>query len=366
MKKSLCIDARMLRHSGIGTVIRNLVPFLAQEFHTTLILPESSSEFDFESVDVARIKASSGIYSLREQVEIPLKVPKTDLLWVPHYNIPVFPTRAQKLVVTIHDVFHLDFANTLSVFKQLYSRSLMQIIGQKADGILTVSQFSKGRILAHLPLDPARIKVVYNGIDWKQFSNPGPSQSDPKPFPQPYYLWVGNVKPHKNLGLIVQSLQQLSRRNFPLPHIVLAGKLDGLITRELEALEEIQNNPVLKPQFHFLGEVSDAELIGLYQNAEALLFPSLYEGFGLPPLEALACGMVSVVSRIEVLEEIYENAAIFVDPFDSEELTKIFEGGISKIAKENLLKNGQELKKNLTWEKTALAYIEAFNQIAAN
>ena len=131
-------------------------------------------------------------------------------------------------------------------------------------------------------------------------------------------------------------------------------------------IKKDQNNPILKPQFHFLGEVSDSELIDLYRNAEALLFPSLYEGFGLPPLEALACGTISVVSRIEVLEELYSDSVIFVDPFDPKELTRFFVDGISAIEKENLFQNGQKLKKNLTWDKTALAYIEAFDQIAAN
>lgn len=365
MKKSLCIDARMVRHSGIGTVIRHLVPFMAREFDTTVILPQSSFDTDFQYVSLNRIAAVSGIYSIKEQVEIPLKVPKCDVLWVPHYNIPVLPTRARRMAVTVHDVFHLDFFKTLSLFKQLYSKGLMQVLARRADVVLTVSNFSKKRLLHHLPIDPTKVRVVYNGIDSEVFLQSGISDKPPFSLQSPYYLWVGNVKPHKNLGLIVKAMAQMAELNLPLPYIAIAGKLEGLLTKESAALEWIEQNPKLKPQFLFLGEVSDSELVALYRNAKALLFPSLYEGFGLPPLEALACGTLPVLSRIEVLEELYHGSAVFVNPVDLKELADFFMRGIEENDREKKLQNGLELVKNQTWEKTAMAYIEAFDQIAA-
>lgn len=366
MKRSLCIDGRMARHSGIGTVIRNLVPYLASEFDTSILLPPTLYKTEFQNLNLKRIQVSSDIYSLKEQVEIPLKVPNTDLLWVPHYNIPVWPTRARHLAVTVHDTFHLDFAESLSVVKQLYAKSLMQTIARKASVILTVSNFSKNCLSNHLSVDLSKIQVIYNGIDSEVFELPVSREHLPNSILTPYYLWVGNIKPNKNLILLVKAMEKMEEKKMSLPLIVLAGKMEGLRSHEVEAVERINVNPILKRQFIFLGEVSGSQLLALYQNAEALLFPSRYEGFGLPPLEALAAGILPVVSRIPVMTELYSEKAVFVDPEYPEELVNFFCEGNPKKTFAHLVENGKSLVKKLNWEVTALGYINAFHQIAAS
>lgn len=269
------IDARMIRSGGIGTYIQNLLPHL--------------------SLEIAPLKAP--IYSLREQLEFPWKIPACDLFFSPHFNVPLLPIRAKKRVVTIHDVFHLDHGMQMA-------RPLLKKASSSTH-IITVSEFSKKRILHYFP--KANVTVIHPGADHLLKIEPSPLDVQ-----KPFYLCVGSEKPHKNLNFVRKLV----------PNLVIAT-----------------------------GDLPIENLVWLYRNARALIFPSLYEGWGLPPLEAMSLGCPVLASNAASIPEACGDAALYFDPKLPETLLE----AISRLPKyrNRLIEKGRERSSLFTWKQTA-------------
>lgn len=312
----LCVDVRMANSSGIGTFIRSLLPFLNQPPFRLILLGQ---EIPFQAP----------LYSLQEQISYPLKIPRCDLFWSPHYNVPLLPIRAKKRAVTIHDVCHLAFGSKLQkVYAQFVMKKALQ-----SQVVTTVSKFSQKEIQKYL--GPAPIEVI--PIAPKAMEKETvPQYSLPKQF----ILYVGNVKPHKNLQRLMRALPDID--------LVLVGK------GEIEKRERVWP----------LGEVPDSDLPYLYKKAKALVFPSLYEGFGLPPLEAMSCGCPTIVSQAASIPEVCGDASYYFHPEKEEEIRKAIETVISHDAvREELIQKGFERVKCFSWEKTGALYRELFEKV---
>jgi glycosyltransferase involved in cell wall biosynthesis len=200
--------------------------------------------------------------------------------------------------------------------------------------------------------------VVHNGVaaSWCAFSK---SQA---PHPKPFFLYAGNVKPHKNLGVLLEGFSLISEQ---VPHdLVILGKQEGFITGD----ESIVHRAALsKGRVHLVGWVDDEEVYRQYfANAEALLLPSLYEGFGLTPLEAMACGCPVLVSNVGALPEIYGDAALYCDPRNprdiAEKMLQIVQDG---NLREELRRKGYMRAKQFTWEKCAHQTLEVIEKVLA-
>jgi len=258
--KEICIDARMAFHSGIGTYIRNIIPMLKNgPFKLRLIVnaevvkkwPELST-FDL-------ILARAPIYSLAEQVTLPFLVPRCDLFWSPHYNTPVMPLRARKRVVTIHDVYHLAFGQTLSLPKRLYAQTVIKRAAKISDHILTDSKFSKDEIMKYTGTKKEKISAVHLGVDSSFFC---PTQEEgflqqlreKYQLPKKYFLFVSNLAPQKNIGRLLQAWDILIKK-FPDWKLVLVGK-----KVKVDAWEFIlDQNSLLKSRVLFLGQVDNRD-----------------------------------------------------------------------------------------------------------
>lgn len=269
------IDARMIRCGGIGTYIQNLLPYL--------------------SLEVAPLK--SPIYSLREQLEFPRKIPPCDLFFSPHFNVPLLPIRAKKRIVTIHDVFHLD--HNMHMARPLLKKAA------SSTHIITVSEFSKSRILHYFP--KANVTVIHPGADHLLNIEPRPLDVH-----KPFYLCVGNEKPHKNLAFVRKIV----------PNLVIAK-----------------------------GDLPIENLVWLYQNAEALIFPSLYEGWGLPPLEAMSLGCPVLASNATSIPEACGDAALYFAPTSPETLLEAI--ALLPEKRKILIEKGRRRAASLTWKQTA-------------
>jgi glycosyltransferase involved in cell wall biosynthesis len=301
----------MYLSSGIGVYLQNLLPRIAQ------IIPQEKMTLLCSAAVAERLRASlpraglrilkSGIYSLREQLELMRHAPSGGgVWWSPHFNVPV--AYAGKLVVTIHDLFHLTSREVRrSPVKLAYARVMFGAVRRHAHKVICVSRFTAGEFERLVGAKGDQIEVVHNGLD-ENWLTP---VSGPRIQERPYFLFVGNFKPNKNIGGLIRAFAAISSR---VPHdLVIVGKRSGFITgdRNAERLAE-----TVGPRVKFTGFVDQESLRRWYRDAAALVFPSFYEGFGFPPLEAMAVECPVVASNAASLPEVCGDAVLYCDPAD--------------------------------------------------
>ena len=359
----LIIDCRMINSSGIGTYIKNLLPFLENYFDLILL----GNEKEIEKLNLSKVKdiiqLNSKIYSIKEQLELFNKTPKGDIFWSPHYNIPIFPIKVKKRVVTIHDVFHLAFYDTLNFKQKIYAKTMINLALKLSDIVFTVSNFSKSEITKHVKVREDKLKVVYNGVDQNIFKPIKDNDickniKNKYNLPDSFILYVGNVKPHKNLKNALLAFEKVSTKFCDFKFVII-GKKEGFITGDNEIMRIIASSKVLNQNVVFTGYIEDKDLPFIYNVATIFVFPSLYEGFGLPPLEAMACGCPCVVSNAASLPEVCGDAAYYVNPYDVEDIAR----GIERVLtdenlRQSLIQKGFENVKRFSWENSAKKMIE--------
>ncbi len=244
------------------------------------------------------------------------------------------------LVFTIHDLIHLRFPEETSAHKQAYYRLVVRPAAGRAYRVLTVSEFSKREILEWAGLPKEKVLVVGNGVG-SEFSSEGKRNVSG----YPYLFYVGNLKPHKNLQRLLKAFARSG----------LSGEVRLLCTGSPdEPSLRLIRDMGLEDCVIFKGVIPDEELPAYYRGALALVFPSLYEGFGLPALEAMACGTPVVTSGITALPEVVGDAAVVVDPYDAESIA----WGIRRVVEDNALREelrrkGIERAKQFSWDRTA-------------
>jgi glycosyltransferase involved in cell wall biosynthesis len=310
----LTADLRMYCHSGIGRYLRNLFPPLlpllrAEKIRVLASRQAVGAASWLSDPRVEFIESAAPIYSIQEQI-LGLSVATRalhpgDTLWVPHFNAPLL--HRGRMVVTIHDVAPLAMPQILSNgIKRAYARLLIERALSKAVAILCVSEFTRNEIASRLHVPAAKMTVTHPGLDADWPANaPAHLEEDGTP----YFLYVGNVKPNKNLGLLLRSFASVQDK---LPHrLVLAGQFSDFGTGDSAVLQQAE---AMGKRVRFAGVVNDAELQSLYAGAVALVQPSLYEGFGLPLLEAMRLGCPVLCSTAGSLPEVAGNAALYFDP----------------------------------------------------
>ena len=258
-------------------------------------------------------------YSVAEQIAIPWLVhrERPDVFHTPHYVLS--PLTTVKSVVTIHDCIHLMFPQYLpNRLAPYYARGAMWTAAHRASRILTVSEASKRDILRFFKVPDAKIEVIYNAIDDRFDTAPDEEQvrmvRERFQLDGEFLLYAGNIKPHKNVDRLIEAFHQLhSESRFAHLTLLIIG-------------DEISKYPTLRRAVHrlklrthvrFLGFVPYETLHVLYRLASVFVFPSLYEGFGLPPLEAMASGTPVVTSNVSSLPEVTGDAAMLIDPYDA-------------------------------------------------
>jgi glycosyltransferase involved in cell wall biosynthesis len=310
-REHIAIDSRMAGQSRIGTNLTEMVPrvvSLWSDARFTLIGNVETLRGLASGARVAYAECSSPIYSIAEQLTVPRAIPHdAALLWVPHYNIPLLYRGA--LAVTLHDVNHLALPQK-SMLRRAYARTLHDAVRRRARLVMCVSEFT-ARECRRLVGEPRALAVIKNGVGTRWFDLK-PARA---PGAVPYLLYVGNVKPHKNLARLIQAFEQIAAS---IPHrLVIVGRKEGLLTSDEAAFTRAA---ALGERVQYAGQVSDAELESLVANCDALVLPSLYEGFGLPPLEALACGRPVAVSLGSSLPEVCGPEADYFDPTSTESI----------------------------------------------
>lgn len=351
--KKITIDARMINASGIGTFIKNILKrmiLLKSDWHFYILgNPKELLTFNYLKVNnVTIIKCIAPIYSIKEQIELIRNIPTdTDIMWSPHYNVPVL--YKGKLLVTIHDVFHLampQFVNGLH--KKLYAKFMFEIVKRKSSKIICVSNFSANELKKYIGVDDSKIIVVYAGVDQDFFLVSIGELVHNKP----YLLYVGNVKPHKNLSNLIRAFLNIKDKiNYDL---IIVGKKEGFITGNCKVEELIKGN---EDRIIFTGYVSDDKLKQYYKQAKLFIFPSLYEGFGSPPLEALSAGIPVIASDIPAVKEVCANMVNYFNPYDINDISLTILNNIN-----GKQKNKYDLNK-YDWNVCVNKYINLIEQL---
>jgi glycosyltransferase involved in cell wall biosynthesis len=216
----------------------------------------------------------------------------------PGYGVPA--TWRSRAALTVHDLIHLDVAGEGHWMKDLYYQRVVRRFVRRADVVLTVSEFSRGRIVDWSGADPDSVVVVGNGVSEDYFVGAAERVS------RDYILFVGNHKPHKNVSRLVEAVSRLSVGDVRL---AFTGPPDAEVV-------EVARMHGLADRLDFLGPVPEADLPLVYARAAAVAIPSLYEGFGLPALEGMAAGVPVVASTVTALPEVVGDVGIGVDPLD--------------------------------------------------
>jgi len=365
----IAIDARKLHDFGIGTYTRNLLRHLARlDPDTEYVLLCQEADLGIASQlgrNFRTVLEPSPNYSVREQVHVPwvLHRERVDVFHAPHYVLP--PLIRCRSVVTIHDCIHLMFPQYLpNRAAYLYAKASMWTAAHRSDRILTVSEASKRDILHFFNVPAEKIVVVYNAIDERFWVEPAREDvnrvRERYQLDHPFVLYVGNIKPHKNLVRLIEAFNELWRHGFDDLKLLIIG--DEI--SKLPALRRAVHRHKLHKQVRFLGYLPDETLAILYRLAAVFVFPSLYEGFGLPPLEAMASGAPVVTSNVSSLPEVAGDAAVLVDPYD---VASIVDGMrrvlTDPVLADELRRKGPIRAREFSWERSVARTRDVYHQV---
>jgi glycosyltransferase involved in cell wall biosynthesis len=367
----VAIDVRKLHDFGVGTYIRNLLRYLARlDSSTEYVLLCRRSDLGIAAQLGPNFRAvleSSRGYSIREQLHVPwvLMREKPDVYHAPHYVLPLaVPSRS---VVTIHDCIHLMFPQYLpNRMAHVYARVSMWGSAKRSNRILTVSEASKRDIIRFFNVKPDKVVVVYNAIDERFWTRPTEEEvtrvRERYQLQHRFVLYVGNIKPHKNLVRLIQAFERLRKEPFDELTLLIIG--DEI--SKLPALRHAVHKYKLHKQVRFLGFVPDKTLAVLYHLASVFVFPSLYEGFGLPPLEAMASGTPVVTSNVSSMPEVAGDAALLVDPYQVESIVDALRRVLTDSAlADDLRHKGLVRARGFSWERSVARTLALYQEVAA-
>jgi glycosyltransferase involved in cell wall biosynthesis len=284
-----------------------------------------------------------------------------DVLHCPGTMVPLRTTLP--LVVTVHDVLAWRSPELFSRAGAAQQRLLVARAAKRADRILVASEYTRSELVDLVGISPDRIGVVPLGVDRRfQPIEPEPMQLAHRfgiP-PTPFLLWVGTPEPRKNLAALLRAFG-LVRRRAPECVLVVVG-MDRVTDRDLERELEHLGSSVIRPGF-----VTDDDLVALYSATACLVFPSLNEGFGLPPLEAMACGAPVVASNRSSIPEVVGDAGILVDATDPDDIADGIERVVlSKDTTADLRRRGLAHARQFTWDRCAQLTVAAYHEAIAN
>ncbi|MBN2884751.1 glycosyltransferase family 4 protein [Patescibacteria group bacterium] len=326
--------------------------------------------FDHAQLSIKRSRIPNKIfnYFLQKSLAWP-KLDKlvggVDIFWSPHINFTKLSSRT-KHVLTIHDISFLRYPEFFSYRKNFWHKALvLKKLTDSCAAIVAVSENTRRDIIDLLQVPEEKVITIYSGLN---VSVALPSPEKEKNFfrrhelKSNFILYLGTIEPRKNIAGLIYAYNRLRDENIKLVDVqlVLAGA-NGWRNR---AIYRAWENSPYRRDIKFLGYVSDGEKELLYRRAQVFVYPSYYEGFGLPPLEAMAHSLPVITSNVSSLPEVVGAAALSINPYDINEIAKALELVVTNAElKAQLIKSGQEQIKKFSWEKTAQEYFKLFKNL---
>ncbi len=370
----VAIDIRRAGDYGIGTYICNVVNQLARQDRTTRYLLIGQSKHleqldplpaNFELLDYP---ADAG--ALRTHFHLPFVLERrgVDLLHIPWLHAPALVVCP--LVITVHDLTDLVYGSPGAPLVQTARLHLARRALAKARRVLTVSQFSKRELARVFGLAESKIEVIYNALDERFTREPFPGDADRilerHAVTDPFVLYAGNIKPQKNLVRLIEAFAVVKAELSQHPEL---GRLKLLVIGdELAKHPDLRRAVVrtrLREGVRFLGFVPHRVLRVFFARARAFAFPSLYEGFGLPPLEAMAHGTPVVTSNVASLPEVFGQAAVLVNPENVFDIARGLRQVLTDEAlRQELIQRGHEQVRRYSWERSAEQIRRVYEAVA--
>lgn len=352
------IDARLINESGIGRYIKNLLIEL-QEIDTNneyiiFLRGKDLSKYVFKD-NFKKIEADFAWYGVAEQIKFPPLIysQKIDLMHFPHFNIPIL--FRGKFVVMIHDLIHQHHNMSKSsthgplmfAIKKIGYEKAFKFALKRSEKIITPSNYVKTQIINEWNINEEKIIVTYEGVEeelLKKTVNINKSL-DKYGVKKPFIFYAGNAHPHKNIDRLITAFIEL-KKDHPNLQLVLSGKENFFWKRTKEKYNQ--------KDIIYTGFISDEELVAFYKSAETYVFPSLEEGFGIPLLEAMACGCPVVSSNAGSLTEVGGDAAYYFDPKNINDLIEKINQVLSdQNLRKDLIEKGNKRCKQFSWKKMA-------------
>ncbi len=361
------IDCRLhyYNRTGIGHYIRNLIREFPESANTEMELVLLQSRREREALlQAPRMRCRRVFTPAHHPVErwflaAEIAAQRLDVLHSPDHVAP--KRTGWESVVTIHDLCFLAHPEAYDSASLLYYTQVFRTLPRTAK-VITVSEFTRHEVLNRISIAPEKVITVYEAVDPAYYTR---TEADCEHIrrrlgiSEPYILVVGTIEARKNLERVIEAYAVLPRRD--RPQLVFAG---GRGYQYENVLEAVQGHR-LQDQVKFLGFVDDAELPMLYSGAVCLLFPSLYEGFGLPILEAMACGCPVITSNFGSMAEVAGDAAILVDPNSAAAIAQ----GISSLLSDTALRDGMNARgharvKQFSWRTAAQQTLAVYREAA--
>ncbi|NTU66765.1 MAG: glycosyltransferase family 4 protein [Candidatus Moranbacteria bacterium] len=366
------IDARFFGSlgKGLGRYTQKLVENLEMIDHENdyfiFLRRENFDEYVPRNPKFKKVLADYRWYTFSEQLAFPrlLGEYNLDLMHFPHFNVPLFYRR--KFLVTVHDLILIHFPTMRNTtlnplfywLKFLAYKIIIRSALVRSESIITVSNFTKNDILKNYPaISEGKISVTYEAAQNHHAAELENSADVLKKYGiiEPYMMYVGNAYPHKNLERLIESFL-LAKKKISYLKLVLVGKEDYFYARLKRSIDRPTFSGII-----FAGFVPDDELDILFASAEAFVFPSLYEGFGLPPLEAMARGVPVISSDHPCMKEVLGESAHFFDGNDVNQMAEAIEKiSTDKKLREDLIAKGFEQVKKYDWMKMAKETLEIY------
>lgn len=343
----LIVNARFLAQALTG-VQRYAIEISKRlkKFDPTIIFvaPKNILHLDIaKELDVQIIGTKAGYFW--EQIELPLYLKSigSPLLFSPANMAPIF---YKNKIVSLHDIAFVKFPSGFSWKFKLIYRLFIPLILASSKKIITISQFSKKEIIDHYSLSAEKIVVIYNGIDEKFYHLPDTEHKEE------YLLGVSSLDSRKNFKGLIEAFIKL---NHPSLILYIIGDQNNAF-KNMDVMTD--------KRIKFLGRVSDEKLIDYYSGALAFIYPSFYEGFGFPPLEAMACGAAVICSNTASLPEVGGDAVMYINPYDTNDIRdKMLMVIENEKLREEMVQKGLQHVKQFSWDQAAEEYRKVFKEV---
>ncbi|MEA3353370.1 MAG: glycosyltransferase family 1 protein [Campylobacterota bacterium] len=345
--KKILFDARVLNHkfyTGVENYTKNILENLLQ-----------ATNYPLQTIKAQPKTKNKYLSHLWLHFVLPFK--KADILFCPANIAPVFIPKNKKLVLTLHDVAFLTQEESFSTIFRLYYKFVIPFNIKRADKIITVSNYSKSQIIEHFPYASEKIEVVHIAASeiFKPIENIKKENT---------ILYVGSLNKRKNFTSIIKAFNRLIKdqktTRYPLlaTHLKIVGNFSDNFQLDQETQQLLEDAKKNK-NIIFCQNVDDEELLKLYNSSKLFIFPSFYEGFGLPVLEAMSCGTPVICSNTTSLPEVGGEAVLYCNPHDINDIAqKLKQVLCDENLQNTMIKEGITQAKNFNWQITTKKHIK--------
>lgn len=368
----IVIDARLYRRStaGIGRysreLIKNLVAIDQENTYVLLLTPADYKECDIEGQNVEKVVTDIAHFTFAEQTLLSKQIEmlNPDLVHFLNFNHPL-NYRASKFITTIHDLTMNFFpvGRQKNPILRLPYLWVMRHAATAADSVIVPTETVKKDVVDNLKVSPDKIKAIYEGVEIpnERAVKPTKQQLTELGITKPYILFVSQWRPHKGLGVLVEAFSEIKKKHDI--QLVISGKANPQFPEIPAAIKASSHRQdIITPGF-----VDDEMLDSLYAGAQLFVFPSWYEGFGLPPLEAMARGVAVASSNTSVMPEILQDAAVYFNPRDPRSVAKTITSLLADPTKlKDLKAKGIKQAAKYSWRKMAEETLELYKKVVNN